>query len=295
MSLNLTFIFSSTAKARFGFYPNMELVRLENISFRRNGQEILAGISWSINRGEKWAILGPNGCGKSTLLQIIAGMEWPSFGEAFFERSPYRNYPVSELRRSVELFQPARQQSLLQKSLTASDIVCSGELRSLGIYQEIPQDTRNRAYQLLREDNLDNLADKPFRVLSSGEKRRVIYLRSVMAEPRLLLLDEPFESLDLPSREKLMRTISPLTETEPKAKGVPYTPSVNGIQGAILVSHRLEEIPPSFGHILLLKNGKVLASGTKNDLMRAETISELYDWPVDIHFSQGRYYPTPKF
>lgn len=258
----------------------MSLLKSDNISFYRSDRKILHRVNFSVNSDEKWVILGANGSGKSTLLKIFAGYEWPSEGSSLFENISYQKYPVTRIREIVHLFQPALQEALIQKNLTTFDIIATGVLRTLGMYGVISKSAQNRIHEILKQEKMDHLLDQSFSLLSSGEKRKVILMRSMVAHPELLLLDEPFENLDLPAREKTMDMVESMDKR------------ISTLKGMILVTHRLEDIPVSFSHVLLLKNGQVFNAGLKNELIQSDTISNLYDWPVDVYERNGRYFST---
>jgi iron complex transport system ATP-binding protein len=116
---------------------------------------------------------------------------------------------------------------------------------------------------------VDALADRPFGVISEGERQQVLLARMLMADPGLLLLDEPFAGLDLGARERLLARLSTLAAD-------PATPPV------VLVTHHVEEIPPGTTHALVLGDGHVVASGPIEDTLTADGLSAAFAFPIDL-------------
>ena len=217
-----------------------ELLHYENVCFRRDGRSILDNVNWHIEDGEHWALLGLNGAGKSTLLSMI----------------------------------PAYQiQSTLDKQVV-EDIVISGAFSSIGIYQEVAPEVRQRGMQLLSEFGLDYLEGHRFRTLSAGEQRRVLLARSIMANPELLILDEPCSGLDLPAREQFLRTVSTLVAEQ-------QTP-------IIYVSHQIEEILPFITHVAILREGKMIHAGPKHKVLTDDILSDVFGLSVQVVWKDDR-------
>ncbi len=256
----------------FDSEPVLELV---DVSFVRKRRPILQHLNWRILPGEKWALIGPNGSGKSTLLSIIAGLQWMTTGAVSVLGQRFGQCYLPDIQRQIYLFQPNWQEHLLQRDLSSLEIVCSGFTKTLGLFQNIPEPVLARGRLFLAEAGLEAIADQQFQLLSSGEKRRVVYLRSRFSDAQLYVLDEPFENLDLPSRERLLHVMEG---------------QLNSAKPVILVTHRLDEIPPQISHIFLLKQGECLAQGKKQDIFTSELMSSLYDWPVRIEEQNGRFY-----
>ena len=122
-----------------------------------------------------------------------------------------------------------------------------------------------------------NFANRTFGSLSSGEKQRVLIARSLMSNPKLLLLDEPAAGLDFPGREDLIQSLNLLAND-------PIAPAI------IMVTHHVEEIPEGFTHVLLLKNGAHFASGKISELLTSENLSACFDMSLQLNNSSGRWY-----
>ena len=264
----------------------MSVLSLSNIHFIRKGTRILDDISWDFAEGEHWAVIGPNGAGKTTLTQIITGYEWPTSGRVEVLGGVYGRINLPEHRKRIGVFQPGLQGALSvhHPGITALDIVMTGDSASLAIYDDIPEEIRRRARELFERhffgDRGERLPpDRPFRLLSAGERRKILLLRALMSRPGLLILDEPYESLDIPARLELERILT-------NHVGEVRLPTMT-------IVHRIEEVPPFVTQVLLLKNGRVFRAGATADMLRGEVFSDLYDVPLEIGRRGERYYCVP--
>jgi iron complex transport system ATP-binding protein len=263
----------------------MVLVDLKGVEYLRGGQPILRGVDWRMKAGEHWAILGPNGAGKSTLAAILLGLEWPTRGRVEVLGELYGTTDLRRLRARIGFFQPALQSNhgVYHPDATALDIIVTGWDGSLARYVDYPPEAIERAERLyarhFRGTRESFPIDREFARLSSGERRKTLLLRTLMRSPELVLLDEPYESLDIPSRFALEQAL-----VEEVMSGGAWT---------ISILHRLEELPPFCTHALLLRDGAVMAAGPLKDMIRSESISALYDTPLKVGADSGRYYCIP--
>jgi iron complex transport system ATP-binding protein len=133
-----------------------------------------------------------------------------------------------------------------------------------------------RATMLLQEMGVAQLADRTFGTLSEGERKRVQIARALMTDPELLLLDEPAAGLDLGGREDLVSTLYVLAmdDTAP---------------ATVLVSHHVEEIPPGFTHVLLMREGRVVGSGPIEQVLTEEAVSATFGMPLRLIYQSGRW------
>jgi iron complex transport system ATP-binding protein len=242
----------------------------------RQRQPILSDIDWSVAPGEQWAVLGPNGAGKSTLLDIAAGMRHPSRGRVDILGETVGRVDLRALRERIghvdvkteEAFSPRR---------TALDVVLTGATGTIQVLQErVDAAARARAEQLLEQFGCAAVAAHSFASCSQGERRRILLARALMRRPPLLLLDEPADGLDLPGREALLAALAILASEQP-------APAV------ILVTHHLEELPATTTHALLLKGGRVIASGAAPAVLTAEPLSACFGVPVTVSRAGDRW------
>ncbi len=249
------------------------MIRAHNVRFIRGQNVILDGVEWSASRGEHWVMLGPNGSGKSTLIKVLTLYEWPTSGaiEAFGIRAGSES--VSVMRQRMGLFEPSLHESIAHHypTVTAREVVAAGAVQALALYVDLPERVWRKAESLLSEDGLEE--SRAFSVMSSGEQRRTLLLRALINSPDLLILDEPFESLDMKARFTLENSLRRL------AREV----------STLTALHRVEEIPEHATHALLLKDGRVFAQGPVDDVLRAEILSGLYGLELRLEKSGRRF------
>ena len=253
-----------------------ELLHFENVSFVREGRSILKDVSWHIENGENWALLGLNGSGKSTILGMIPAYTFPTRGEVRVFGYKFGNYVWKNVRDRVGFVS-----SSLNNFLTTlnreklEDIVISGKFGSIGIYQEVTEEDRKKAEKIIEDFKITYIKDKFFSTLSQGEQRRTLLARAFMNEPDLLILDEPCSGLDVTSREYFLAVLQERSESENR---IPF----------IYVTHQIEEIVPSVTHVALLKDGRIMAQGLKKDILTREWLTELFEIPVRVEWEKER-------
>jgi iron complex transport system ATP-binding protein len=252
------------------------ILRLSGVSVRRSGRTILGPIDWAVNPGERWVVLGPNGSGKTTLVHVASTYLWPTTGSVEVLGETIGRVDARELRRRVG-YAGAGLEAAIDPDLTALEIVMTARHAALAPWwHEYTAADRERAGRLLDDIGAAELHDHAFGTLSSGERRRVEIARALMPEPDLLILDEPGSSLDLGARETLVRDLGRLAAGS--------TPS-----GLVLVTHHVEEIPPGFGHALVLGGGRAVATGPIEDALTADSLSGAFGMPIAVERHRGRF------
>lgn len=252
------------------------VLKLKNVNLIREKKQILKNITWEINQGEHWAVLGLNGAGKTTLLNLICGYYYPSKGDVEVLGKKFGRYDLRELRREIGFVSSSLQEKLYVRE-TALEVVLSGLFATIGLFDRPQEEDVEKALRLLEKFNLSNLANSQYQTLSQGEKQKVLIARALINNPRLLILDEPVAGLDLLAREKLLSDIDSLCREE-------SGPAI------ILVSHHTEEIVAGITHVLLLKNGEVFAAGKKDEVLTSELLTDFYDLPVIVEKEGERYW-----
>ena len=252
-----------------------ELLHYEDVKFRREGREILKGINWHVEEGENWALLGLNGAGKSTMLSMFPAYQIPTTGLLRVFGHEFGKYAWPKIKARLGFVSSAlgQFQSTLDKQVV-EDVVISGAFNSIGIYQQVEPEVRERGLQLLSEFGLSYLEGHRFHTLSAGEQRRVLLARAIMANPDLLILDEPCSGLDLPAREQFLRTVENMAREEHK----PF----------IYVSHQIEEIMPSITHVAIIKDGLIVYKGKKQDILTDEILSDVFGIDVSVVWEKNR-------
>jgi iron complex transport system ATP-binding protein len=249
---------------------------LAGITVRRGQATLLDDVSWTVREGERWVILGGNGAGKTTLVQLCSAQIHPSAGRASILEEVLGAVDVFELRPRIGYTSAAVAERIPRGELVR-DVVVSASYGVVGRWREHYDDLdHDRARELLVEVGAGKLLDRTFGTLSEGERKRVQIARSLMTDPELLILDEPAAGLDLGGREDLVSTLSVLATDS-------ASPAI------VLVSHHVEEIPPGFTHVLMLREARVVAAGPLEDVMTAENLSATFAMSLQLSVEDGRY------
>jgi iron complex transport system ATP-binding protein len=249
---------------------------LKGVTVRRGGKAILDAVDWRVNEGERWVVLGRNGAGKTTLLQVAAARLHPTSGTADVLGERLGRVDTSELRTRLGLASAALAESI-PRDETVRDVVLTAAYGVTGRWRERYEEfDTERADDLLRAFGVEGLADRLFGTLSEGERKRAQIARSLMTDPEVLLLDEPAAGLDLGGREELVGALGELA-------GDPRSPVL------VLVTHHVEEIPPGFTHLVLLRDGAVHRAGPIREVLTAENLSEAYGLPLLVAHGGGRW------
>ena len=241
----------------------------------RDKTVILNDISWRVECGEHWAILGANGSGKTSLLNALTAYLSPSAGTIEVLGERYGESDWRELRKRVGLVSSSVRQMMAEEEVALQTVV-SGKYAMIDYWGEPSVADRQRAAKILRSIECAYLTSRPWRVLSQGERQRVLIGRALMADPPLLILDEPCAGLDPAAREHFLQFLQKLGN---RTSG----PTL------ILVTHHVEEIIPVFSHVLLLKDGCVLAQGIKKTVLTSESLSHAFGSRVQLKSEDGRY------
>jgi iron complex transport system ATP-binding protein len=252
------------------------VLEFHDVTVRRGRSLLLDGVDWVVEEDERWVVLGPNGAGKTTLLQIASTQLHPTAGTAAVLGNRLGRVDVFELRPRIGLTSAA-QAERIPRGEAVRDVVVSASYGVLGRWREQYDDLdHDRAHDLLREIGIVHLAERTFGTLSEGERKRVQIARALMADPEVLLLDEPAAGLDLGGREDLVSTLSMLAHD-------PDSPAT------VLVSHHVEEIPPGFTHVLMLRQGKVVAAGLLDQQLNEANLSATFGMPLALWHEDGRW------
>lgn len=246
----------------------MKAFEFEDVSFIRDKKKLLNNVNWSVETSENWAILGLNGAGKTLLLQLICGYLWPTKGRLVVLDQVFGKASIPELQRRIGWVSTALQYRMKNWE-TSEKIVLSGKFASIGIYQHYTDEELEQAKVILINAGGESLIGKKYEVLSQGERQLVLISRALMANPELLILDEPCNGLDLFAREKLLSQIQQIAEQEKH-------PTL------LYVTHHTEEILPCFNHLMLLKDGEIFAKGTQAELFNEECFADFYAEPIQI-------------
>lgn len=261
------------------------ILSLAGLKLIRDGNRILNGIDWRVEPGEHWTILGANGSGKTSLLSAMTGYLTPTGGEIELlgERYGASNWP--ELRKKIGIVSSSVRHQMADEEPVVLSVI-SGKYAMIDYWGRVKASDREEALDILRQVDAAHLASRPWRVLSQGERQRVLIGRALMARPKLLILDEPCTGLDPVAREHFMAFVNRLAAAPSIALG----PRVGRIAAPtlILVTHHVEEIVSGFSHVLALKAGKVLAAGPRAGMLTDGLLSKLFGEPVHLVDHDGR-------
>lgn len=235
---------------------------------RIDGRAVLGPIDLTVGRGTRWVVLGPNGGGKTTLLALAGGRRQPSAGHVAVLGHTLGVTDVRTLHRRISHTSHVLAE-LMPAGLEARTIVLTGKRSSLAPWFQTYDDAdERRAATLLERVGCAHLAARHFAACSQGERQRILLARALFADPELLILDEPASGLDLPGRETLIAAIE-------SAVG-PGAPAV------LLATHHLEEVPPSTTHAALLRDGRLVAVGHVDDVLRPDPMGACFGIPLRV-------------
>ncbi|TQM58175.1 ABC transporter ATP-binding protein [Humibacillus xanthopallidus] len=253
-----------------------DVLAFAGVTVRRGPSTLIEDVTWEVEEGERWVVLGPNGAGKTTLLQIAAARMHPTTGVAGILGEVLGAVDVFELRPRIGLASSAMAERIPGDEVVGN-VVVTASYGIIGRWREQYDDLDYaRAMELLKALGAEHLADRHYGTLSEGERKRVQIARALMTDPELMLLDEPAAGLDLGGREDLVRRLGDLAaDTEAPAM--------------VLVTHHVEEIPPGFTDVLMIRGGRVVAAGPIPLTLTAENLSETFGLPLLLEQHGERY------
>jgi len=252
------------------------VISLSDVTLVLDGKRVLSHVDWEVKHGESWVVIGPNGSGKTSLLSIINGYRWPSSGTVSVLGRRFGDADLRELRTETGLVS-AYLDWMIDGDEKVVDLVVSGKFGSTRVWSKVGAADVARAKSRLRAMKCEDLLGKTLSQISQGERQKVAIARAMMAEPRLLVLDEPCEGLDIASRENFLQGLEPLLS---RRDGPSF----------IEVTHRTEDIPPGFTHALLLKEGRVVGSGEIRTTLTSKKLTRCLGTQVELKSFGGRYY-----
>lgn len=251
------------------------IISLDSVGFVRNERDILANISWTVKRGEHWALMGANGSGKTTLLEIVTGYRWPTSGAVSVLGKVFGKSDLRKLRRSIG-YVGSGIEYRLPPTQTALDTVLTGLDSSLRRFTEATNADHAAANSALSRVGMDNFADRTFETLSQGERKRILIARALVRDPALLVLDEPCAGLDPRARDEFLEQVGEYVRAE-------------NAPGILLVTHHVEEIAPWINQIHLLANGRTLIQAPPKEALTNAWITKMLGVPCEISKQKDEY------
>ncbi len=257
--------------------PSQAAFALTEASLVIRGRTILDRLTWSVAAGARAAVLGANGSGKSTLLRLLCGYWFPTTGVLSVLGRKLGKVNLDDLRRRIGVVDPAGP-FVPDPRLTVQEVVLSGFFGHLCVDFDNPtSEERHGAAQAAAEVGLESRLNQRWATLSTGEQRRALLARALVARPSLLLLDEPTAGLDLLARETMLATVDQLARRRPEMTSV-------------IVTHHLEELLPQTTAIALLHGGRLMAHGPPENVLTADCLSAAFGCPVEVHSTAGRWH-----
>jgi iron complex transport system ATP-binding protein len=251
------------------------ILEILNLKIRRGNVTILDGVNWRVESGQHWAILGANGSGKTSLLSALTGYLMPTAGEIFLLGKNYGQSDWRELRKQIGIVSSSVRQ-MMNDGEPAIETVASGKFAMIGLWKRLSAADKKSARKILKQIECAHLAGREWRVLSQGERQRILIGRALMANPKLLILDEPCAGLDPAAREHFLQFLERLGAKK-------NSPTL------VLVTHHVEEITPVFSHALILKNGRVFAAGEKLKMLTTENLASAFAAKLKLHRKGNRF------
>jgi len=254
------------------------LLEIESASVLRGGRRALDGVSLRIEEGQHTAILGPNGSGKSTLMALITRDLYPLHGGRVSVRGEDRGH-IRDLRSLIGVVSPALHSDLTGESggrLHVLSAVAASFFGARGLSRAhaLDRDMHRRTEEALEQVGATHLLARELATLSSGEARRVLIARALVHRPKALVLDEPCQGLDPGSRRRFLEDLRALARAGTTL---------------IIVTHHVEEVLPEIAQVVLLKDGRILSTGSAQEMIDSNRLSELFDAPALVE-RRGEWY-----
>jgi iron complex transport system ATP-binding protein len=251
-----------------------EFLRMQQVSVARGDAIVLHDINLNIATGEHVAILGPNGCGKSTLIKTITCECYPIFTPEMQCRLLGRErWDVSQLRQHLGVVSadlPGERTPVSK----GRDVVVAGFFSASTIWPNlhITEEMRIRAYEAMALMQATHLADKLVGEMSAGEQRRIMIARALVHQPEMLLLDEPSNALDIAAQRELRDALRVVAQ-----RGT----------GIIMVTHHLADILPEIDRVIMMRLGRIVADGPRQELITTQQLQELFGVEVTLTERDG--------
>ncbi|MBS1806176.1 MAG: ATP-binding cassette domain-containing protein [Acidobacteria bacterium] len=254
-------------------HNDQRFLELANVNVARGDRVVLHDVNLTIRAGEHVAILGPNGCGKSTLIFTITCQIYPIVKDGMCVRIFGRDrWDLTQLRKHFGVVGAGLVGELPGERTavtTGLDAVVAGFFSASTLWPNlhVTDEMRERGREALSRMDASYLAEQLVGEMSAGEKRRIMIARALVHRPAQLLLDEPSNALDLAAQRGLRETLRRLAQ-----EGT----------GLVLVTHHLGDILPEIERVILMRDGRIVGDGPREELLTETRLSELFNAPVRI-------------
>ncbi|MGT2750026.1 iron ABC transporter ATP-binding protein [Streptococcus orisasini] len=245
------------------------MISIRNIIKRYRQKTVLKDLTLNIEKGKITAIIGPNGSGKSTLLSIISRLKACDGGEVLLDKRSLKAYNSKELAKHLAIL---RQSNYINLKITVAELVAFGRFpHSQG---RLSADDHDKIEQALYYMELKTIKDRFLNELSGGQIQRAFIAMTLAQDTDYILLDEPLNNLDMKHSVQIMQILRRLVKDFNKT--------------IILVIHDINFASCYADNIIALKEGKIIANGTVDEVVKEDILSEIYDMPIKIETYQGR-------
>ncbi len=242
--------------------------------------QVFSELDLQIFPGQNTCIIGPNGAGKTTLLKLLTRELYPVVKpDSYVRIEGSDQVVVADLRQKIGIVSPELQ-SRYSPHVTGYDVILSGFFGTIGMHGHLPvtHSQHRKVEELLSGLGLESLAGRRYWHLSTGQQRRLLLARALIHKPRMLILDEPTNGLDLKSSHTLLVDLRRLAR-----EGTTL----------LLVTHHISEVIPEIDRVVMLKSGRIFLDGAKNVVMTAANLSRLYETPLHLHHAEGYFQIAP--
>ena len=254
------------------------ILEVSGLSMRFGGLLAVNGVGLNVKEKQVVSMIGPNGAGKTTLLNLASTYLYPSSGTTSIlgETLGRPGTDVFELRPRIGMAGIAMTEKLPKRQTVLETVLTAAYGMTATWHEDYEDIDEQRARAFLDRLGMSDYLERRFGTLSEGERKRTLIARALMTDPELLLLDEPAAGLDLGGREDLVRRLGRLALD-------PIAPSM------LMVTHHVEEIPPGFTHVLMIRQGKVLAAGPLELELTSRNLSLCFGLPLVVEQSGERW------
>jgi len=249
--------------------------QLHGVSVRLRHKTILDQVNLAVRPGEFWGIAGPNGAGKTSLIRLLAGFLFPSEGSVEVLGKPLEHWKLPTLRRKLGFLM---QHLFFDEGipLSAREIILMGRTGKRGLLKRFAREDYEVVEGCAAELGITSLLDRPIGSLSGGERQLVQLARALAQESEMFILDEPTSNLDPRAEANLIDIVERLHRR--------YARTV------LVVTHEISSLPPACGFVALVKGGRLVASGPKEELLQPKVLSELYGFELRVEKRSNRYH-----
>jgi len=240
-------------------------ILFENVTLGYGSKVILRAMTFAIEEGDYFGIVGPNGAGKTTILRAILGVLKPLSGTVRYQSSSGEQLRIGYVpqRDTIDDVLP----------YTVSEVVMMGRFRGLGLFHRPATADHDAVRRSLDHVGMSDLHGGIFKDLSGGQKQRVLIARALASDPKVLVLDEPTNGMDLPSRTSILDLTRRLHDQD-------------GLT-VIMVSHLLDDVANHASRIAIVEQS-FFQVGTVQEVLTGENLSTLYGFPVNVESVRGR-------